>query len=86
MRNISPHAGSRPPEDNKKGRRRVATGANHPASHHRRSDGGPERRLRCSDGGSEHRYEWYTESPPYVSRPNDDESSRSYSRNSTVPL
>ncbi len=50
----------------------MATGANHPASHHRRSDGGPERRQRCSDGGPEHRYECYTENPPYVSRPNYD--------------
>ncbi len=33
---------------------RVATGANHPARDHRRSDGGPERRHRCSDGGPEH--------------------------------
>ena len=37
---------------------------------HRRSDGGPERRQRCPDGGPEHRYEWYTEKSPYVSRPN----------------
>jgi len=36
-----------------KGRRRVVTGANHPASHHRRSDGGPERRHQHSDGGPE---------------------------------
>ncbi len=49
----------------RKVRRRVVTGASHPASHHhRRSDGGPERRQRCPDGGSEHRYEWYTEGPP----------------------
>ena len=37
---------------------------------HRRSDGGPERRQWHPDGGPGHRYEWYTESPPYVSRPN----------------
>ena len=54
----------------KKGRRRVATGANHPASHHRPSDGGPEGRQRCPDGGPEHRYEWYTSLPLYVSSPN----------------
>ena len=58
-------------ESPKLGRRWVATGANHPASHHRRSDGGPERRQRCPDGGPEHRYEWYTSGPWYVSRPND---------------
>ena len=37
--------------------------------YHRRSDGGPERRQWCPDGGPEHRYEWYTEPPPSVSRP-----------------
>ncbi len=48
---------------------RVATGANHPARDHRRSDGGPERRHRCSDGGPEHRNKCYTEPPPCTSRP-----------------
>src|SRR5215469_3988153 len=42
--------------------------------YHRRSDGGPERRQWCPDGGPEHRYEWYTANPPYVSRPNDNKS------------
>src|SRR5450756_178150 len=70
----------------KKGRRRVATGASRPASHHRRSDGGPERRQWCPDGGSEHRYEWYTESPPYVSRPNDDQIPGTHSCHSAAPL
>src|SRR6202012_5425266 len=37
---------------------------------HPRSDRGPDGRSRCPDGGPEHRYECYTETPPYVSRPN----------------
>ena len=39
-------------------------------------------RCRChrrSDGGPEHRYEWYTGDPPYVSRPNDNQSSEHHS-------
>ena len=52
------------------GRRRVATGANHPASHSSAFRRGPGTPVGCSDGGPEHRYECYTETPPYVSRPN----------------
>src|SRR5450755_3532265 len=52
------------------GRRRVATGANHPASHSSAFRRGPGTPVGCSNGGPEHRYECYTETPPYVSRPN----------------
>src|SRR6185437_7870500 len=52
----------------RKGRRRVVTGANHPASLHRRSDGGPERRHQRSDGGPERLAKLYTSNPWVASR------------------
>ena len=52
------------------GRRRVATGANHPASHSSAFRRGPGTPVGCPDGGPEHQYECYTETPRYVSRPN----------------
>lgn len=42
--------------------------------YHRRSDGGPERRQRCLDGGPKHRYEWYTANPLFVSRTDNNKS------------
>src|SRR3984957_13456138 len=52
---------------------------------HRRSDGGPERRQWHPDGGPGYRYEWYTESPPYVSRPNLNLIPGNHCRHSTDP-
>src|ERR1700722_12884012 len=50
-------------------RRRVATGANHPASHSSALRRGPGTPARCPGGGPEHRESCYTEPPPCASRP-----------------
>ncbi|GAA0919761.1 hypothetical protein GCM10009560_17540 [Nonomuraea longicatena] len=54
----------------------MVTGANHPASLHRRSDGGPERRHQRSDGGPERLSKAYTYNPWDASRLSHDPISR----------